>query len=142
VGLLGATVSGSVYLVSYDENAWKASSDELRRAGLRVWNDRARANGCRMVTLRLVPDELFPMHGNDKAYIALTEPVLGVDVKEVTVSTLAYANIDPRAWETATTAERKQELRDAAMEAGRNSGCDRWYVMLGRTTLDQGKRDA
>lgn len=69
-------VVGLTYLVEYDEDTWLTMSEERREFCKAEWRKRAKpAKDVRHLALRLVPDELFPVHGRDRPYIAWQEPV-------------------------------------------------------------------
>jgi hypothetical protein len=72
---LEGTLAGRLYLVEYDEEQWFAGSDETRAYCVETWIKKAKPLGARFFVLRLVPDELFPLRGNEAPYIHLREPI-------------------------------------------------------------------
>lgn len=62
--------AGRIYLVNYDEDLWKAFDAESQQFCKDTWIKKATPiPGVKYVVLRLHPDDLFPMHGNEKPYV-------------------------------------------------------------------------
>ena len=68
--------SWGIYLVEYLEDNWKGLPEATREFCKQQWIKRAEplAN-VQFVVLRLLPDELFPMHGHEKPYIEWRHPI-------------------------------------------------------------------
>lgn len=63
--------SGAAYVVNYDESQWLEYDEEGRQFCKDTWIKQATPMpGIKVVVLRLHPDTLFPIHGNEKPYIA------------------------------------------------------------------------
>lgn len=76
VDMPGGKEQGSVYLVDYNEDLWLSFDDEGRQYCKDTWYKKAEViPGCKFVTLRLIPDDLFPMHGHEKPYVAWQQSI-------------------------------------------------------------------
>jgi hypothetical protein len=62
------TASDNSYMVSYDEVAFKAISEDDLADYAALWELEAEQAGCRYLAVRVVPDALF---GDGKPYIAI-----------------------------------------------------------------------
>lgn len=62
-------VAGKAYLVRYDENQWKRYDEAGRDFCKATWIKWATPLDVEHVVLQLVPDEFFPIHGNEQPYI-------------------------------------------------------------------------
>ena len=72
---LEGTLAGKLYLVEFDEEQWLTTPEETQRYCVDTWIKKAKPLGARWLVLRLIPDELFPLRGNDAPYIHLREPI-------------------------------------------------------------------
>lgn len=72
---LEGTLAGKVYLVEYDEEAWLTTPAETQQYCVDTWIKKAKPLGARFLVLRLVPDALFPLRGNDAPYIHERYPI-------------------------------------------------------------------
>lgn len=131
--------TGSVYVVYYDENLWKSYDTENQQFCFDTWLRKAGPCGCEMVSLWLVPDQFFPLHGHDVPYCIDTKRCPPNEGKTFKVTTRAYVEIHEKEWHS-LDGNAKQAIRDKALKKGEATGCDHWYVLLGNVTLDAGKR--
>lgn len=70
------TLTGKLCLVVYDEDLWLALPADRQAYCKEVWLTKASAlPDVVRVVLRLTPDELFPMHGHEKPYIAWQQDI-------------------------------------------------------------------
>lgn len=84
----------AVYLVKYDENLWLQLPEATREFCFETWSKRARPLGCKIVTLQLIPDAIFPIHGHEAPYI-VAQRQLALPEKEIfTVRTVTVCEID------------------------------------------------
>lgn len=61
---------GSVFVVTYSEDAWKGLPEANQQFCKEAWIKRATPiERIKTIALRLEPDRLFPMHGNNRPYI-------------------------------------------------------------------------
>lgn len=69
-GIFSEIADGRVYMVNYSEDLWKAFDAEGQQFCKDTWIKKATpiAN-IKYVVLRLIPDELFPMHGHETPYV-------------------------------------------------------------------------
>lgn len=69
-GLFTEIVAGKAYLITYDEDLWKSYDDDGRQFCKDTWIKKATPMAdVRFVVLKLVPDDLFPMHGHETPYV-------------------------------------------------------------------------
>ncbi len=67
---------GSVYLIEYSEDLWLSLDTESQQYCKDVWRRKAAPiPGCKFITIRLIPDPLFPIHGHEAPYVAWQEAI-------------------------------------------------------------------
>lgn len=87
--------AGKIYLVHYDEDLWKAFNAEQQEFCKDTWLRKATAiDGIRFVVLKLVPDELFPMHGHEKPYVEWQVPIDAPPESGFTVETTVTVTVE------------------------------------------------
>jgi len=81
--------SQRVYLVTYDEDQWNRYTPEQQEFCKDQWKAKASViPGVKYVTLRLVPDELFPSGDKTKPYAAWTHKFDTPEVSWIIKATL------------------------------------------------------
>lgn len=65
--------AGVAYCRELHENTWYGFTEAEQAELKEKWTAEAKARGLTVVSIRLVPDPLFPMHGAEKPYIAWQE---------------------------------------------------------------------
>lgn len=86
--------AGGIWLVEYDEDDWKALPDATKDHCRDTWIKKASAlKEVRFVVLKLIPDELFPMHGHEKPYVEWQHAIDRGPEKGYTVETLVAVQL-------------------------------------------------
>lgn len=74
-GVYSEVKSGKLYLIRYGEDLWKSLDAERQQHCKDTWLRHAKDTDAARIALQLIPDELFPMHGNEKPYIEWQEVI-------------------------------------------------------------------
>lgn len=133
------TAGGGTYFVRYDENLFLAYDEEQRQQCYDMWTKKAIPLGCTRLTVQLLPDELFPTHGNEKPYIFYNEAISQPGARPYKLVTIAFVEIDPIVFRDMSEIE-GMSLRKEARDIAKRAGCDKWYLKLGGAILEQGSR--
>lgn len=76
VDMPSGTAAGKLYLIHMEEDLWKGLDPDRQAFCKAQWTEKATAiPEVRFVVLKLVPDELFPVHGHDKPYVEWQEAI-------------------------------------------------------------------
>jgi len=127
--------AGKLYLVNYEEDQWMKYDDDGREFCWQSWIKWATPLKCTKVVLRLIPDELFPMHGNEMPYL-LERDIEGVaHLDPFKVKIIAYIDINPDVWKTDAD---KMDAREAAKAFGAKMPVDEFKIAIGNVRLDVG----
>lgn len=133
----GEFVQGEIYVVNYEENTFLGLPESTQEHCFDTWCKKASASGCSRVILRLLPDQFFPMHGNEKPYIHKQIPLEGEKPAMFRTKTKCYIELTEH-WARLPEIE-KMGVRQQAREHGIASGCDSWEVWFGSNhKLDSG----
>lgn len=131
MGSIKEEASGRVYLVDYDEDLWLSYDDEGRQQCIDAWLRKAEPLRVAFLSVRLHPDKVFPLHGHEGPYIAVSLPVAPKDgTHAFTVKTIAIAEIHPDLWHQLDEAG-KADARVKAMHAAVRTGADGCLVRIG-----------
>jgi hypothetical protein len=75
-GIFAEVITGKVYLITYDEDVWLSLPKERQEFCKQTWLSKAEAIvAVQHVVLKLVPDELFPVNGHEKPYVAWQQEI-------------------------------------------------------------------
>lgn len=124
--------SNSMYLIEYNEDQWLKYSDDQKQFCYDTWIKKAEPLSVTFVTLRLMPDPIFPINGRTKPYVEWQHRF---DRKAETILTVNHALVAIYSTEATMTPAAIRE-RDAIL-ATFPSGT--WYeIWNGTTIIDKG----
>lgn len=87
-------VTRTMYYVQMQEDAWVALERRVQDQWKAEWRAEAKENGVTFVALKLMPDELLPMHGHESPYVAWQERVS--DNQDFRVEALVRVRVEDR----------------------------------------------
>lgn len=129
--------SSAVYLVRYDENLWLQLPETTREYCFEYWSKRARPLGAKIVTLQIIPDTIFPIHGHEMPYIAAQRQLALPDKEVFAVRTVTICDIDSQ-WLQAATEKELSEILGKAERVARKFTTDSYMVVAGSKVYRRG----
>jgi len=127
-------VVGKVYLIEYDEALWFRMDETRRGFCIDYWRKIAEPlTDVEHLVLRLIPDPLFPLNGNEFPYIRWQAPIARKPACGFTARVVARYVLDPN--ENIANPRVNGALRSARASLPKGT---RWRVIQNNKIIDLG----
>lgn len=132
----------ALYIVELDENQWYGLDSERQTGVAAEYADRAKALGCSIMSIFVIPDPLFPMCGQGKKH-RVFEKRIEVRSAPFDLTILLTADIPLEAWDKLGELDRNRlvrECRDALNDRAVIAKVrGRYQIVVGSTCVERGR---
>lgn len=132
----------ALYIVELDELEWYSQDGEQQAKLSSGYVDRAKALGCVMLSIFVIPDPLFSMCGQNKKH-RVFEKRIEVSNAPYKVEILLTADIALETWDKLAELDRKRlvrECRDALNDKAVTADIQgRYQITVGSTCVERGR---